>query len=298
MGRMGHIGQIAERKLFRSFFFAEQLLLSLDAPAVAGEVAVGADDAVARDGDGERVGGAGPGDGADGARVADAAGDFGVAGGLAEGDLGERVPDALLEGGAADVEREVQADSRIFDEADDFCDGQLEVAVGADQVRAGKAVLEVAGELVGIVAEEDGADAFVGRGDEDGAERALADGEPDGGAGSALAKSARFHAEGLRGAGVEAAVGIIAGVVDGAGDGFAAGQRGADFFGAMGGGVGLGAEAGEFGEEALKVEGAEADGAREFVECGRFFGGLDEAAGLGDDFGVVRGKGGHAGGFY
>src|SRR4051794_7003007 len=84
----------------------EQRALALDAPAIAREIAVGADHAMARDRDGERVGGAGLGDRADGAGRADLARDLGVARGLAGRDLAQRLPDSLLERGAADVERQ------------------------------------------------------------------------------------------------------------------------------------------------------------------------------------------------
>jgi len=211
---------------------------------------------MAGDGEGERVGGAGSGNGADGFGPTNALGDFGVAGGLAQGDFGERAPDTLLEGGAADVEGEIEGELRVFHEADDAGDDLLEIAVGADQVRPGKAVLEIAGELVGVVSQENGADALVGCGDEDGTERALADGEADGGAGTTLAEGARLHAEGLRGLGIKSSAGIVAGSVNRAGDAFAAGKLAADFFGPARGGVGFGAEAGQLGEDALKVKGA------------------------------------------
>ena len=279
-------------------FLSQERPFAGDAPAVAGEGAVGADDAVAGDGDGDLVGGAGPGDGADGCGLADALGDFGIGGGLAEGDFGEGFPYFLLESGALNIEREKDTLAWIFDEADDFGDELLERAVSADELRVGKAVLEGAGEGVGVVAEEDGADAFVGCGDEDGAEGTLADGEADGGARAAFAKIFRGHAERFRGVGVEAGVGFVAGLVDGAGDAGAAGECGADFFGAMGDGVGFGAEAGGCGEDTLEMEGAHADGAGEVGERGRILGGLDDAAGAGDDFRVMGGESVHAMGCY
>ncbi len=82
------------------------MALAVGAPAVAGEFAVRADDAVAGDYDGEQVRAASGADGANGFRGADGIGDLGVGAGLAAGDLEESLPDALLEGGGADVEGE------------------------------------------------------------------------------------------------------------------------------------------------------------------------------------------------
>ena len=50
---------------------------------------------------------------------------------------------------------------RRLDEADDLGHQLLEIRVAADQPRLREAVLQVAHERVGIVAEEDGADALV-----------------------------------------------------------------------------------------------------------------------------------------
>ena len=275
-------------------FLSQERPFAGDAPAVAGEGAVGADDAVAGDGDGDLVGGAGPGDGADGCGLADALGDFGIGGGLAEGDFGEGFPYFLLESGALNIEREKDTLAWIFDEADDFGDELLEGLVAADEVRAGKAVLKFAGEGVGIVAKKNGADAFVGGGNENRAERTLADGEADDGPRAAAAEIFWRHAENLGGVGVKTGVGIVAGLINCAGDSATAGECRADFCGAVRGGVGLGAEAGGCGEDTLEMEGAHADGAGEVGERGRILGGLDDAAGAGDDFRVMGGESGHA----
>ena len=90
-------------------FGGEELLFALEAPAVAGEAAVGADGAMAGDGDGDGVGGAGGGDGAGGGGLAERAGEGGVAARLAARDLLQGAPDALLEGGGADVEGKAAA---------------------------------------------------------------------------------------------------------------------------------------------------------------------------------------------
>ena len=93
----------------------------------------------------------------------------------------------------------------------------LEAGVGADEPGVGEAVLEIAHECVGIVAEQDGAHARRRRRDQDRAERALADGETDLAAGAAGAVGPGRHAEDGRRLGVEPAAGIVAGVVAGGG---------------------------------------------------------------------------------
>ena len=66
-----------------------------------------------------------------------------------------------------------------LDQPHDLSDHALERAVAADELGAGKAILEIARQRVRIVAEQDGAHALVGRGDQHGAERGLADREAD-----------------------------------------------------------------------------------------------------------------------
>src|SRR5690606_21220221 len=145
----------------------------------SGEAAVAAHRAVAGDGDGELVGGAGAGDRAYRARLADAPRDLRV-GRLAAGrDLAQRAPHPFLEGGAAHVQRQVEADARRFDEADHGGDHALVVRVAAHQFGLGEAVLQVARERIRIVAEQDRAHALVAAGDQDRAERALSDRESD-----------------------------------------------------------------------------------------------------------------------
>ena len=111
-------------------------------------------------------------------------------------DLAQRLPDALLEGGAAHVERQVEAERRRLDEAHDLGDQLLEIGIAADQLRAREAVLEIAHKRVRIVAQQDGADALVALRHQDRAERALADGEADLGvrAAGAVAASASCRA--------------------------------------------------------------------------------------------------------
>src|SRR5258707_7780949 len=104
-----------------SRFTLEQGALALDAPAVARERAVVAHDAVAGNGDGDRVGGAGVRYRAHGFRHADALRDLRVGHRRPRRNLAQRLPDALLKGGAAHVERQVEAEGRRFAEAPPLC---------------------------------------------------------------------------------------------------------------------------------------------------------------------------------
>ena len=109
---------------------------------------------MAWDGHGEPVRAAGPSDRARGSRLADGRCDFGVAHGLAGWNPAEGIPHPALEDGAADVEEQVDRVPGIVDKPDHLRDGRLELRIGADQLGLRKLVLKVAGELIGIVAEE------------------------------------------------------------------------------------------------------------------------------------------------
>ena len=98
----------------------EENSLAIDAPPVAGEMAVVADDTMAGDGDGDTVSGAGPGDGAHGFRTADFSGDLRVARGRAGGDFPQCLPDALLEHRPSNIKRQVEAELRRFHETGDL----------------------------------------------------------------------------------------------------------------------------------------------------------------------------------
>ena len=94
----------------------------------------------------------------------------------------------------------------------------LELRVAADELRPGKAVLQIAQRALRIVAEQDGADALVGGRDQHRAERGLADGEAD-----FVARAPRRIAVGVMpssavGLLVEAAGGVEARVIDRLGD--------------------------------------------------------------------------------
>ena len=116
---------------------------------------------MAGNGDGNIVRGAGTGDRAYRLRGADTPRDLGIGNGLADGNLLQRPPHPLLEGGAADVERKVQADTGRLDEADDPRDQSLIVAIGANEAGVRETILKIADELVGIVSQQDRGDTLL-----------------------------------------------------------------------------------------------------------------------------------------
>src|SRR5579863_9903795 len=97
-----HGGSIAAAWLLA--FGSEQFLLALHAPAIAGERASGADDAMARHQHRHAVERAGAGHGARGVGVAQLAGKLRVGLGLSARNLPEGLPDAKLKNGAAKIE--------------------------------------------------------------------------------------------------------------------------------------------------------------------------------------------------
>lgn len=101
-------------------FLLEQGVLAFEAPPVAGQVAILADDAMARHNDGDRVGGAGASDRANGSGLADGAGDLGVRARGAVGDAAKLVPDAALERGGLHVKRQIDMRLLAAQVAQDF----------------------------------------------------------------------------------------------------------------------------------------------------------------------------------
>ncbi len=236
---------------------------------------------MAGDGDGQAVGSAGGGDGAGGFGGAEGFGDLGVAGGFAGGDGAQSGPDALLEGGAANVQREIGFGGGAFDEGDDVAE---EGCVRRFDSGVGELAGEVGLEGGGVVAEGDGADARCGGGDEDVAEGAGGGGDADVLARGAFAVGGGGHAE--LDCGVETGAGFVPGTVDGFGDRARGGEGFEGFFSAQGGGVGFWGDAGDGFEEAVEMEGAAPCFSREDGEggCGCRRG--DAAAGGGDEGGL------------
>src|SRR5579859_6981826 len=98
---------------------------------------------MAGNGHGEPVGSAGPGHGTHRVRRADATSDVAIACGLPGWYLAERLPDALLEGGATDVERQVEADVRCLNKAHDCGDQCFEGGIAAEQIGVRELILQV-----------------------------------------------------------------------------------------------------------------------------------------------------------
>src|SRR4051812_33948328 len=109
----------------------EQPALALESARVAGQTSVGADDAVTRDDDRDRVAAHRRADGADGLRGAYATGQLGIADGLAEPDGAERLPDPKLELGAAEGQRQVELPPASREELGELRGGRAERRVVA-----------------------------------------------------------------------------------------------------------------------------------------------------------------------
>src|SRR3989449_9947333 len=262
-----------------SRFTVEEGTLALDAPAVARERAVVAHDPVAGNGDRDRVRRASLPDGAHGFRRADALRDLRVRHRGAGRDLAQRLPDALLKGGAAHIERQVEPERRRFDEANYLGDPLLEVLVAADQGRPGKAVLELAHQRLGLVAQQNGAHAFAGGGDQDRAERAFADGGADRRGAASGAEAGGRHSQHLLGLGVGAAARMDARALDRFLHAWALRQGLAHAPGAVRRRVGFGGDPGNRPEHAVEMKAAHSGGSGERVQVRHLLGRLDQAAG-------------------
>ena len=88
-------------------------LFALQAPEIAAQTAVGADDTVAGDQQGYGVGGTGAGHGPAGRRLAEVTGYLPVGFRAAARDGSKRLPDALLEKSCAEVEWQLIGDRMI-----------------------------------------------------------------------------------------------------------------------------------------------------------------------------------------
>ena len=105
---------------------------------------------------------------------------FPVARRRARRNLAQRLPDALLEGGAAHIERQVEPQPRRFDETRPPARPvRSNSASPPISMARGKRILQVSHQRVGIVAQQDRANARSLCGHQDRPQRALADGEAD-----------------------------------------------------------------------------------------------------------------------
>ncbi len=145
----------------------------------------------------------------------------------------------------------------------------------------GELVLQVPGQGIRIIAEEDRANAALALCHQDRAEGALADGKAYGGIGAAGAVVGGFHAEHAVGSFVETAAGIEAGLVQGLGDRTAAGQLRPQLASPVGRCVGLGRQAGDRLEHPVEVKRTQAQLFRQGIERRRAVRRLDQLAGTG-----------------
>src|SRR6185436_5771876 len=244
---------------------------------------------MAGDRDRHRIRGAGRGHRARGAGLSDAPRDLRVADRLAGRDRAQRLPHAELEGRAADVERQVEAERGLLDEADDRRHPALEAGVAARERGLREAILQRAHEAVGVVTECDRAHAHLGGRDEHRAQRALPHREADRRARAARTRRARPHPEPRRRAGVEAPARVEARAIHRRGHARARRQPVAHPPRALAVGVGLGRDAGQSLEDPVEVEAAQARGRGEAVEARQLVRALDEPAGARHGLALARG---------
>lgn len=129
-------------RLFSRLLQLEEFLFAVDAPAVSGEGAVAADDAVAGDNDGRRVGCAGTSNCTNRGRLADFLSKLRVSAGFSSRDGTEGLPDAHLKGGSAEIEGKVERGGMFGELGDDLIEHggeigtRLEVGSGEHLVEA------------------------------------------------------------------------------------------------------------------------------------------------------------------
>ena len=115
-------------------FSCQKGSFAIHAPTISGDVSVVTNHSVARNGDRKcvraaslrnstrRIGGTYP------------VRHFGIADGLPGRNTLKLFPDTLLEGGAANIQRQVQSDSRSLDEANYLCDELLIPIIPTDEI--------------------------------------------------------------------------------------------------------------------------------------------------------------------
>lgn len=183
-------------------FLLEQGALAFEAPAVAGQVAVLADDAMAGNDDGDRIRRAGASDGANGSGLADGARDLGVRARSAVRDAAKLVPHAALERGGLHVERQVDMRLLAAQMAEDFANPLAQILRVAVDFRLRIFVRESVFQArvrasIGI-AKINGADAALRGRNEDASERARDNRVIDEHSGASATVSGGSHAH-LRG---------------------------------------------------------------------------------------------------
>ena len=119
----------------------QQGALALDAPGVAGQLAIAAHHPMARNHHRQRIGGAGAGHRAHRARRANARGQLTVADGVPAGNIAQRLPHPLLKSRAANIQRQAQISAGARHPANHLRHQGFVVRVARQQLGARKAVL-------------------------------------------------------------------------------------------------------------------------------------------------------------
>ena len=176
------------------------------------------------------------------------------------------------------VERQVQTGFRRFDKADNLRDQPLEFRVAADQFGIRESILQLARQCIGIVTQQNRADALIALCDEDRSQRALAHREADPAVRAASTVVGRRHSQNLGGFFIEACIGVVASGIDCIGHGSGIDQLVAQTLDAMGTGILFRRESGDCLEHAMKMERADARVCRERIETGYLLGILDQPA--------------------
>jgi hypothetical protein len=107
----------------------------------------------------EGIDGTGVGHCSHGPRGPDPAGHFRVGRCGPSRNFPQRLPDALLEGGAPEVEQQIERPRRSLNQADHLGDQLSEIRIAADELGPGEPLGQLPDDSFGLIAEENGADA-------------------------------------------------------------------------------------------------------------------------------------------
>src|SRR5438874_3850995 len=260
----------------------EERALALDAPAIAGEIAVAPHDTMAWHDDGELVAGAGLRNGTHGSGLPQRGGDVAVGRGAAGWDFLQGTPYPRLKRRAADIERQVERIAGPGDIAHDPLGPAGQRGIGRQQFRAREAAAQFGFEAGAVVAERGHADAALGRRDHRPAKPSRDDCKADRLALAAAPARRRGHAEPVRGRLVGPRAGAKPGGIGGLGNPLA----GIEPIGETAEPVRLAPFArrrsGDLLEDAVEMEAADPGGTGQFREARQFVAGPDQGAGAAD----------------
>ena len=131
----------------------------------------------------------------------------------------------MLEGGAPNIERQVEAQRRRLHKPDYLGDDLLKHRVAADEIRQRESILQISSQQIRVVSKQNGANAEVALRHQDGTQGALAHSEANVRARASGAVSGRRHSQYLVRRFIEAPAGIVSGVIDCFGHGAAFAER-------------------------------------------------------------------------